>query len=158
MKQRKITAPHQQNKISKEKVQYCRLRQSGKQSQQILLSFRYLTRNKKHNLNKINKLKANEGNKIYRSIFKRIDEMSHMTWQELTNESRKARGKELIEYGELKFKVEDPEDVLKLTADAKLHVFRCGNDYRLIGYKGKACTNVLYVIGFDFDFSAYNHG
>ena len=43
--------------------------------------------------------------------------------------------------------------------DQKVIVFRFGGNssYRLLGVKGNE-SNVLYVIGYDFDFSAYNHG
>ena len=47
----------------------------------------------------------------------------------------------------------------QFSSDQKVIVFRFGNNsgFRLLGVKGNE-SNVLYVIGYDFDYSAYNHG
>lgn len=45
-----------------------------------------------------------------------------------------------------------------ISYDTKLYVFRFGNDYRLIGYKSNRCRAALHIIGFDFDYSLYDHG
>ena len=47
----------------------------------------------------------------------------------------------------------------QFSSDEKVIVFRFGinSGYRLLGIKGND-SNILYVIGYDFDFSAYDHG
>lgn len=47
-----------------------------------------------------------------------------------------------------------------LTPDVSVWVFRfCKSQYRLIAYKYAGNNeNVLYILGYDFDYSAYDHG
>lgn len=43
--------------------------------------------------------------------------------------------------------------------DEKLFLQRfAGQDYRLIMYKSPDIDNLMYIIGFDFDHTAYDHG
>ena len=43
--------------------------------------------------------------------------------------------------------------------DQKVYVFRLNSqNWRMIGIKSEINTDVLHIIGFDFDFTAYNHG
>ena len=49
---------------------------------------------------------------------------------------------------------------LRLADDSKIIVFRFGKSqkYRILGVQCKDCASILYIIGYDWDFSAYDHG
>ena len=71
---------------------------------------------------------------------------------------RKRVGLETITYDQLHF---SPGGDAIITKDTKLYVFRFDtyrgrNQGRIIGFKGAPCA-VLHVVGYDFDFSAYDH-
>lgn len=68
----------------------------------------------------------------------------------------KSTGLETISYQDIGFKVD-----ANLSKDTTLYVFRFDtyqghNKGRIIGYKNAPCS-VLHVIGFDIDFSSYEH-
>jgi len=47
-----------------------------------------------------------------------------------------------------------------MTDDTKLFVFRFGNQdkYRMVVYRSNECKRFIHVLGFDLDFSLYDHG
>jgi hypothetical protein len=48
---------------------------------------------------------------------------------------------------------------LSLSEDSKIIVFRFNNQKsRILGVRSQECNSILYIIGYDWDFSAYNHG
>lgn len=114
-----------------------------------VFSFKHITTNKKYNINYFNK--ARDKAKAYGALFYIIDVLQNRSWLESMNSDKKS-GFETIPYKELKF---SPKN-FTLTKDDKLLVVRfCRDNYRMIGMKE---DNVFHVFGFDFNYSAYNHG
>lgn len=70
-------------------------------------------------------------------------------------DKRKECGYETLEFEEINFKPAN----CTLSKDAKICVFRFGDGdkYRLLGFFEKKQT-ALNIIGFDFNYSAYDHG
>ena len=117
-----------------------------------IADFKYLTSNKKYNFGYFNNLRESiEGKAI---ILDKIIDIQKYSWLELM-QMRKNIGIEYIDYEQLKF---SPSNT-KIVEDSKVVIMRLNSqNWRLIGVKSKNLKNVLHIIGFDFDFSAYNHG
>lgn len=84
-----------------------------------------------------------------------------MTWKDFMSLPKEI-GMESIKSSELNFQPND----YGLTPDQKVVVIRFNRQkYRAIGIKeripgasDKDCVDIFHVFGFDFDYSAYNHG
>lgn len=115
-------------------------------------SFRYLTNNKKFNLDCCFKNSTNETKTIMTNLITRLNELSLKPYTHWLSLGKK-NGCETITYGQLKLKVEG----LNLTPDEKIFVFRFSNGgCRILGVRQNGCPT-LHIIGFDFKFKAYNH-
>lgn len=128
-----------------------KLRNNYKQEYYIF-DFKYITRNKKYNFkffnDKRNKLIA------YDNLMEKIIEISNYTTESF-NLLNKAKGLETILYNQLNFK----PNGLDLSSDDKVISIRFNSTkYRLICIKSIDYKNILHIIGFDFDYSAYDHG
>ena len=78
--------------------------------------------------------------------------MERTSWKELFN-ADKYKGFESMNISQVKFK---PNPLKQVSNDQKVLVVRFNREkYRMIGIKEK---NVFQVIGFDFNYKAYNHG
>lgn len=123
----------------------------------ITLSFEYSIKDKKHLIEM--KTKAKEKcNKIIENLFKKLQEISTLTWKELQNRPKET-GYETIPISEFKINFENIKQELKLSDDSKIIVFRFNNQQcRILGVRSKECSSILYIIGYDWDYSAYNHG
>lgn len=111
--------------------------------------FRYLTSNKRYNLSN----SKEPLNKAKLFLLIKMEEMSHLTWQELFNRNH-INGLESIPLSRLNF---DADKELTLSKDEKFLSIRFGQqDRRIIGIKRNGCP-ILHIIGIDFDFSAYQH-
>lgn len=116
-----------------------------------VLCFKYLTKNKKYTIQYFKK--SADKQKAYGALFHLINDMQNTTWNELFLRS-KGRGLETIEMSELKFKPQ-----LTLTPDTKVLVIRFRRQkYRMVGIKSDINKDVFHVFGFDFNYSAYDHG
>lgn len=83
----------------------------------------------------------------------RLTEISGETWVYWQSLS-KNHGIETFSAKQLKFS----PSRYKFASDEKVIVFRFFNqDFRIIGFKDSRLPT-YYIIGFDFDYSAYNHG
>lgn len=81
-----------------------------------------------------------------------------MTWKELQNRPKET-GYEMIPISEFKINFDKLKKELKLSEDSKIIVFRFNNQKcRLLGVRSHQCSSILYIIGNDWDYSAYNHG
>lgn len=119
-------------------------------------SFRSLTKNSKYNLNDLPAGTVRE--QVLLSLYLRLNELSQQPWLYWTQQPKRT-GLETLSYHQLNFSAA-PE--AGLTKDTTIYVFRFDTHLgagqgRIIGYKKAPCA-VLYIIGFDLDFSAYNHG
>lgn len=120
------------------------------------LSFRYLTRNSKYNLDGLPAGKDREI--ILCNLNRKLAEISGKPWLFWT-QNRKSTGLENLTYGDLEFSA-DPES--PISKDTTVFVFRFDTNNgtgrgRIIGFKNSPCA-VFHIIGYDLDFSAYDHG
>lgn len=122
----------------------------------VLFSFAYLTSHKEHNLDYFHK---HPGGNEARSLIHLLDNLqfwSASTWNQLKELSHKERGYEEIGVDELRTNILDNLPVA-LSATDKVTIFRFGESGRLAGIHPED-SPVFYVLGFDFDFSLYDHG
>lgn len=124
----------------------------------ISFNFMYLTNKKDYNFDFFDKNKTNRL-AAYDKLHEKMKELSKITMQQC-KERMKISGSESIKYNEFNesFKsiLDNTEIVSKDSSLAVIRFFQ--NKYRVICKTGIIDNNVLYVIGFDFDYSAYNHG
>ena len=122
--------------------------------QNVSFSMEHLTKNKQYNFDffsddthrKINAKAA---------VYDRLEELSKNTWL-YWNGLSKNQGCETLKCDRIRF---SPSGYI-FTNDEKVIVFRfsfLGSDCRILGIKKSPCS-VFYIIGFDFDHSAYDHG
>ena len=109
------------------------------------ISFRYLTSNKRHSLEYLQKCSVADRAKTMEGLLRRLEEITKSSWAKLGALPR-----------QLRFSGTDANK-----EDNKVWVFRFdtwqGHDKgRIIGFKDNPCS-AFFVIGFDFDFSAYSH-
>lgn len=126
-------------------------------NEHIILSFKYSIKNKKHTIEHILESKGNN-KKTIKNLFKKFEELSNLKWTDFINKPREV-GYEMIPISEFKINLDNIKKSLNVSDDTKIIVFRFDNqDKRLLGIKSKECNSILYVIGYDWDYSAYNHG
>lgn len=128
--------------------QSCRL-----DEQSVCFSFRYLTQNRKHNFEFLG---SGDGARLARRLLTSLAEISRFTWSELERKGKMHGGYEEIPASKLRSEITDQID-FDLPEDLQLLVFRFGNG-RMLGIKDPSCTSVFFVLGFDWDYSLYNHG
>lgn len=120
----------------------------------VYFNFRYLTSNKKHDFDYLDKGK---GKSFAKTLLKKLENLSQFSWTELGNKGRKNGGFEMIAVSQLNTNITDKVKRSDLSDDTKLHVFRFG-DCRLIGLKAQRCRAVIHILGCDWDYSLYDHG
>ncbi|MBF0579669.1 hypothetical protein IM774_07750 [Erysipelotrichaceae bacterium RD49] len=124
----------------------------------IFFSFQYVTSNNKYNFKYIDK---NRDKKIDSDLFEALQMWSSETWKTLYEKPKKHGGIETIPYSSFSHRIANniPPDK-KVSQDTKFVVFRFGpsDSYRMIGYKSNRCRQAMHIIGFDFDYSLYDHG
>lgn len=125
----------------------------------ILIEFGHITKQPKYSFEDLKK--ANQVDKTtVLKLMELIVIVSRSTWTELSHRNKiNLGGYEGLSISEFNSKVWEqyPEE---LTNDVKLYSFRFGNEdkYRMIAYKSPYCRRVLHILGFDLDFSLYDHG
>lgn len=125
--------------------QYCK--------QGMFFSFIHLTKSSKYNLN-IQSKNIPEKASCYESLLKRLSDLSCKDWVYWLTQG-KSSGIESIQKHRIKF---EPND-LELTDDTKVFIIRFNNQkHRILGIKKEKECSVLHIIGFDYDYSAYDHG
>lgn len=113
--------------------------------------FKHLTKNKGHNLNYFKNLK--ETNQAKSIVLDKLIEIQSKTWLQVHQEN-KTIGIEVLSYDALKFSA----NACEISKDQNVYVFRLNSQkWRMIGIKSEINTDVLHIIGFDFDYSAYKH-
>ena len=124
----------------------------------IFIGFQYITSDKKYNFNHFKK--SNDRAKAYDEFIKCMQYLSEFSWEELGNLGKKQGGFETIEYNNFKSSITNNLPSSKnITKDTKLYVFRFGHGkYRMICYKSNSCYAAMHLLGFDFDYSLYDHG
>lgn len=118
-------------------------------------SFSYLTKNKSYNFRHFEKVcNIRQEAEVYRQLDKLLLDLSINRWVDIICRDKEGfGGYESLTYDRLYF---SPNN-LPLSSDTKISVIRFGNDdaYRLIGYWKNP---TLYILGYDFNHSAYDHG
>lgn len=120
-------------------------------------SFRYLTTNPRYNLEKLDThLKAQTLNTLYSKLV----ELTNNPWQ-YWMQKPKAVGLETMEYGDIQFKANMGSEG-DLAKDTSIYIFRFDTYQgfrkgRILGFKKSPCA-AFHIIGYDVDFSAYDHG
>lgn len=115
-------------------------------------SFRYLTTNRRYNFSAVPP--DGDHDSTYDALFLRLVEISSESWT-YWGQLRKEMGYETIPYGQIRFQA---SGLPFISNDSKIIVFRFnGGSMRILGYKKAPCAT-LQIIGFDFDYSAYDHG
>lgn len=122
------------------------------------ISFRYMTRNKDYSLDALDKMHGTNRETTLLCLHNKLQEISSNPWT-YWSQLRKKSGLESIQYDRLRFKANEEAP---LTSDATVYVFRFDTHLgtgtgRIIGFKDSPCAT-LHIIGYDFDFSAYDHG
>lgn len=118
-------------------------------------SFVYLTKNKNYNFEFFSKQKRDR-QEAQSKLTERIIQISQEPWDFWYAQSKDV-GIETIPFDQINFS----PNGLEMTPDEKVIVFRFASaKCRIIGVKGKLCSScaTYYVIGFDFNYSAYDHG
>lgn len=124
-------------------------------SDNIKFSWQYLTTNKKYTFGFFKKDMRNEV-KAWQGLSAIVNDLCSSQWDKVLLRSKEEKhGVEILNHAQIKFSANG----YTFSDDQNVIVFRfgAGNGYRLLGVKGTN-SNVLYVIGYDFDYSAYNHG
>lgn len=142
----------QQNKISKKLTADTKC----SSAQYPWLSFQSVTKNSRYNLENLKQGKEREV--TLDGLYHKLYELSCNNWL-YWMQKPKTVGLETIEYGDINFAASDN---VTLSKDTKLYVFRFDtykgkNAGRILGYKNAPCS-VLHIIGYDLDYSAYDHG
>ena len=119
-------------------------------------SFKNMTKNSNYNLDVLSP--GTEREQTLLGLYSRLNELSSKPWLYWTQQPTKT-GLETLSYHEINFKA-DP--YIELAKDTTLYIFRFDTHRgqgqgRIIGFKNAPCS-VLHIIGYDLDFSAYNHG
>lgn len=117
----------------------------------ITFSLEYITMNASHTFDYFGK-NMREELAARQSLSVLLKELSRRSWMEIAQIGKKTQcGFETLPAMQLRFTPSGYE----FSRDEKVWVFRFGKQqYRLIGIQD---DRTLYVIGYDFDFSAYNH-
>jgi len=148
--------PHIRPQKQNNKINPSQLEQSpGCCSEQYLwFSFRYMTANRRHSLEYLNEGQLRD---TLPHLMEKLEEMGQHTWEYCLSRP-KGVGMETIPYDRLRFA---PGNDFIITKDEKVYILRFDtyqgpNKGRIIGCKKSPCA-VFHIIGYDFDFSAYEH-
>lgn len=153
----KIKKASDKNKIDihKSKAEpYC-----NQWKEDILFEFGHITNHKSYSYNALVDTCANDRNAL-KEYIKLINAISSSTWEELATRSKYTIGGfETMCLSNLYCNINDKYNK-EMTEDTKLLVFRFGSGdaYRMVGYKSHNCSRVIHILGFDLDFSLYDHG
>lgn len=123
----------------------------------ILFEFGHITDKKNYSFGDLLNI---SDRKALQSYFELLDAISKATWEELKLRPKTTKGGyEIFEYGCFEAHIADKYNK-SMSPDTKLLVFRFGNSdkYRMIGYKSHNCSRVIHILGFDLDFTLYDHG
>ena len=121
------------------------------------VSFRYMTANKDFTVECLERLSGQQRETTLLNLYRKLVELSSRPWSYWLQQ-RKASGMESMDYSRLHFQANQDAG---LTSDTKVYILRFDTHLgsgkgRIIGFKQSPCA-VLHIIGYDFDFSSYNH-
>ena len=147
--QKKLKSKEKQLKLGRQNTASC--------PGNVCFSFCYMTSNSRYNFDYFVNSQKRESETIKANLYDRFEQLSKMTWLELAGLPKK-QGFETIPIDSLNFQPSH----FSSGQEKKAVVFRFkgvnGKDCRIIGIKEEHCSAVYHVIGYDFDYSAYDHG
>ena len=125
----------------------------------VSFNFKYLTDNKKFNFDYFKDMRIRHD--AYKTLCDRLQELSAYDVMTLRGMS-KQQGCEAIPYSDFNDSFQAVLNKVEIVSkDSKLLIFRFNKgNYRIIVKSGilDKHENILHIIGFDFDYSAYDHG
>ena len=129
-----------------------------KHDNNIILSFKYSVKTKDYTIEKITRKSKEKCNDIIYELQEKFRELSNMRLLDFQNKP-KSTGYEMLPLYELNISIdEEMKRELDLANDSKIIVFRFYKQKcRLLLVHSKKCPSLLYVIGYDWDYSAYKH-
>lgn len=128
----------------------------AQEEKDILFEFGCCTKKKKYSFDAF-KETGNTYKNIYKEYLELIYAISNSNWPELSGRRKDVIGGfETLEISEFNCDITERYYGI-LSKDTKLHVFRFGQDYRMVGYKSLNCSRTIHILGFDLDFSLYDH-
>ncbi|WP_277287543.1 hypothetical protein [Sneathia sanguinegens] len=117
-------------------------------NRRLSVSFEIITTNSKFNFNYFSSKMIRDKAKAYDELHRLLAEISNSYFKKLMN---KIKNKGLEKLEDINFK-----PCKQLYNDENIYVMRFNQQkYRLIFILR---DNIVYIIGFDFNYSAYNHG
>lgn len=124
----------------------------------IVFSLKYLTSNGTHGLAYFGK-DLRKSQSAHAALIERMRELCQITIAEARARG-KISGSEHIPYKQLKKPMQGICDTVEIISkDSDLTVFRFQqNEYRILCKADLNHANLMHIIAFDFDFSAYDHG
>lgn len=127
-------------------------------NENIIISFKYSVSTKHYTIEQITKKTKEKCNNKIQCLFEKFEELSNTKLIDFQNKP-KTVGYEMLPLNQFNLNIDSKTmNELKLTNDSKIIVFRFGKQkYRLFMVQSRMCPSLLYVIGYDWDFSAYNH-
>ena len=129
-----------------------------KHDNNIILSFKYSVKTKDYTIEKITKKSKEKCNDIIYELHEKFRELSNMRLLDFQNKP-KSTGYEMLPLYELNVVIDEQiKRELDLANDSKIIVFRFNKQKcRLLLVQSKKCPALLYVIGYDWNYSAYKH-
>jgi len=125
----------------------------------IFIGFQYITTNKSYNFEYFKK--SRDKVEAYDEFIKYLQRLSNYSWETISNLGKRNGGFETIEYSNFNSSIANKLPSNKnISKDTKLFVFRFGHndDYRMVCFKSNSCYAAMHLLGFDFDYSLYDHG
>lgn len=147
-KQGKNISPHIQAKY----------RQPIKTEKTISISLCYLSKNKKRNFEFFSDKNLRQKEKALTDFFDFVKRLTGKTRLEILSKNKSANcGFENLKFQDINCK----PDGIFLSKDTNISIFRFGDntsggDYRVLGFFSEE-NPIFNIIGFDFDYSAYEH-
>lgn len=126
----------------------------AQKSNRASFSFAHITTNKRYNFSFYKKDEMRKELETREGLDDLLQTLSRSTWEEILQRRHESFGGfETIPRVSIHF-----QPSWNLAEDSKVCVFRFRqNDCRMLGIRAKE-SDVLYIIGFDFDYTAYDHG
>ena len=124
------------------------------ESRKIAFSFQHVTTNNRYNWNFFKK-RIRDELQAHNDLLERLKELSNETWLSLFEKPKKS-GAETLPRTMLKF---DPDRSIyeeRVNEDQFISIRFASQQYRLLGMRKKN-SSTFFIIGYDFDFSAYDH-
>lgn len=143
--------------VKKNKNPRPKVSESQKHSDQHLrFSFRYITSNKHYNFSYFSDMRIKL--EAENAFINRLIELSSNDWIHWSGQGKKTGFEALPFDDDMQKKFTTYDWTQGSRKQTYVFRFKAGSsDYRIIGIKENS-DPTLYIIGFDFDHSAYNHG